>query len=54
MAKSKNRASKADVQSTKGNRMPAPESDMESATELVYGTDENPADRSALGKQKRK
>ncbi|WP_276353408.1 hypothetical protein [Cohnella caldifontis] len=49
--KSRNRATKAEVQTTEGNKLPAPELDAESATEIVYGTENNPASRSEFRKQ---
>ena len=52
MAKSKNRASKADVQTTPGNKLPVPELETESAAEIVYGTESNPAGRSQFNKNK--
>ncbi|WP_164472563.1 hypothetical protein [Cohnella candidum] len=51
MAKSKNRASKADVQTTPANKLPVPELDTESAAEIVYGTENDMASRSAFNKQ---
>jgi len=54
VGKNKNRASKADVQTTPGNKLPAPELDTESAEEIVYGSSDNPAGRSAFNKKKSK
>lgn len=53
MANSKRKASKADVQTTPANKMPAPELDTESAAEIVYGTENanEAAGRSAFNKQ---
>jgi len=54
VGKSKNRASKADVQTTPGNKLPVPEPDAESAEEIAFGASNNPAGRSGSGKRKSK
>jgi len=54
VGKNKNRASKADVQTTPGNKLPVPELDTESAEEIVYGASDNPSSRSAFNKKKSK
>ena len=54
VGKNKNRASKADVQTSPGNQLPVPELDTESAEEIVYGTSDNPQSRSAFNKKKSK
>lgn len=54
VAKSKNRASKSDVQTTPGNKLPVPELDTESAAEIVYGSENDAAGRSAFNNNKSK
>lgn len=54
VGKNKKRASKADVQTTPGNKLPVPELDTESAEEIVYGTGDNPQSRSAFNKKRSK
>lgn len=56
MGKRKNRASKADVQSSPGNQLPTPEADIESADEIMYGSgvDAEPSSRRASNKRKSK
>jgi hypothetical protein len=51
MNQSRTRATKAEVQTTEGNKLPVPELDAESATEIVYGTDHDPASRSQFRKK---
>lgn len=54
MAKNKNRASKAAVQTSPGNKLPVPDTDVEIAEEVGYDSNSNPGNQSALNKQNRK
>ncbi|MBW5445995.1 hypothetical protein GE107_07970 [Cohnella sp. CFH 77786] len=48
---SKDKASKADVQTTPANKLPVPDMETESAAEIVYGSEDNVESRSAFNQE---